>query len=132
MKKLLIIFLILALITICLGQTSKQNQVLISQKITPVSNCDPTSFTGATIWIDGTSASLPGLADGGAVGSTTNWIEQITGTRNFSQGTAANRPILHTSGGSNNKPYVQFADDTDNVVYSTTISNVISASAYTI
>ena len=92
---------------------------------------DPTSITGATLWIDGTSSSLPGLGDGGAVGSTTNWIDRISGTRNFAQATAANRPTLHQTGGPNSQPYVSF-DSTDLLGFSNSANQIFSGSAYTL
>ena len=94
-----------------------------------MSEPDPTAFSGPTLWVDGTGSSLPGLADGGAVGSSTNWIDRITGTRNFSQGTSANRPTLHQTGGPNGQPYIAY-DSTDGLDFSNTISTLISASAY--
>jgi hypothetical protein len=92
---------------------------------------DPTVFSGATGWFDGGTTSLPGLADGGAVGSTTNWIDRVTGTRNWSQGSAGNRPVLHTTSGPNSKPYISF-DSNDELAFSNTISQLISSSAYTV
>lgn len=97
----------------------------------PNTDCQPTDFSGATGKFDATAASLPGLADGGAVGSTTNWIDQVSGTRFWSQGTAADRPILHTTGGPNSQPYISF-DATDNLGFSAGQSNLLSASACTI
>lgn len=75
---------------------------------------NPSIFSGATFWADGTASSLPGLADLGAVGSSTNWIDRVTGTRNFAQPTSADRPTLHQTGGPNGQPYVSF-DSTDSV-----------------
>lgn len=95
-------------------------------------DCNPADFSGATGFFDGTSASLPGLADLGAVGSSTNWIDQITGTRNWSQGTGADRPILHTTGGPNGQPYLQFTDNTDSLTFSNSISSLLTVGAYTI
>lgn len=92
--------------------------------------CDPADFSGATGFFDATAASLPGLADLGAVGSTTNWIDQITGTRNYSQGTSGLRPTLHTTGGPNGQSYISF-DSGDIVEFSNTISTILSASQYT-
>lgn len=92
---------------------------------------NPTPFPGPTLWIDGTSTSLPGLADSGSVGLSTNWIDRVTGTQNFSQGTSTNQPTLHQTGGPNNKPYVSF-DANDSMVFSANWSGIITASAYTI
>lgn len=91
---------------------------------------DPTAFSGPTLWIDGTSTSLPGLADLGAVGSTTNWIDRVTSTRNFGQGNSSARPILHQTGGPNEKPYVAFSSG-QSVDFSNTIASIIDATAYT-
>jgi hypothetical protein len=65
------------------------------------------------------------------VGSSTNWIDRVTGTRNFAQGTSANRPTLHQTGGPNSKPYVSF-DSTDSMAGSFNWTSIITASAYTI
>jgi hypothetical protein len=87
----------------------------------------PDDVSGITEWVMADQSSLSGFNDGDTV---TDWLDQITGTRKWTQSTTANKPLFKT-GGANGKPYLRFADSTDQYVFSNTLSTIYSTTAWT-
>lgn len=102
-------------------------QQVVRRPIAASAGCDPTLY-GATSWVSGDQTSLSGLSDGDPIGASPTWVDRVTGTRNWSQGTAANRPAYHNVSGPNGKSFLTFDNTNDSLVYSVTASSIFAAS----